>query len=216
MILERAVKAIGMTYALLMTIPATLSVISAKQYFFDKNAEKARAYAFFAWTGYLSIPLSMALFLFAPYSLLADPVDRRLLNHVQIAWATLSLYPFMEESEGNEERMFGVGRDAPSAIATAAPHAKNEIRIEYPPSGPIRGKCVIVSNHLSFLDPYILFEAFNDGEVPVRFVSKREIFFIPLVGWVSRSALVMMVAMNEVINVREWTCVVCVNHRSWV
>ena len=44
-----------------------------------------------------------------------------------------------------------------------------------------KGKAVVyVSNHQSWLDIYLLL---SQG-FPIKFISKREIFFIPLVGWV--------------------------------
>lgn len=41
-------------------------------------------------------------------------------------------------------------------------------------------KTIVVSNHQSFLDILILLACFDD----LHFVSKQEVFYIPLVGWV--------------------------------
>lgn len=92
----------------------------------------------------------------APYSLLFDPVDRLALDRVQRIWASWTLRPFLDIEVENEQRVEDLLKDTG------------------------RG-CIVVSNHRSTLDAFVLFAALG---IPLRFVSKKEIFFIPLVGWV--------------------------------
>lgn len=92
--------------------------------------------------------------------MLTDPVDRKALVAIQKIWAQTSLKPFVDvqvEYVDEPKRTTIAGEKKP------------------------KKKSIVVSNHTSVLDIYVLFSALD---LPLRFVSKREIFFIPLVGWV--------------------------------
>lgn len=102
--------------------------------------------------GFLSLPLSMVMFISAPAVLLFDPKDRRFFNYIQHVWAKYTCAPFLKTTV--------VGADKLEASKHKA--------------------VVYVSNHQSWLDIYLLLAQ----GFPVKFISKREVFYIPLVGWV--------------------------------
>ena len=142
-------RAARVSYAALTLIPVSFSAASAASFALAYPAERTKALAFWSWTGFVSLPLSVILFSSAPFVLLFDPVDRTFFNSIQQSWARLSLLPF----------------------ARISVHG---------PLPPKNAPVVVVSNHSSVLDPYVLMSL----GFPCVFVARREIFFIPLVGWV--------------------------------
>jgi 1-acyl-sn-glycerol-3-phosphate acyltransferase len=112
--------------------------------------------AFWSWTGFVSLPLSVVLLAGAPLTLLCDPVDREFLNRIQQMWASASILPFLGpvDVRGDVDAFLHLAQNGQSVV--------------------------FVSNHTSVLDPYVLMAL----GVPMRFVAKREVFYIPLVGWV--------------------------------
>lgn len=153
---RRIGKVVKYSYAGLALIPASFTVASIASYTVLNDRPRARAFALWAWTGWLSLPLSMALFAVAPFAFIFDPVDRLALDYIQRLWAKWTLRPFVTIDVVNEQLVEDLIKDTG------------------------RG-CIVVSNHRSMLDVFVLFAALG---IPLRFVSKKEIFFIPLVGWV--------------------------------
>lgn len=167
-------KLVGGAYGLLACIPLSFTASSlavrgyaqtqrsktsdAKSY--DALIRKSDALAFWAWTGWLSLPLSVWLLARTPYDLWADPVDRKGVNRVQRVWAEETMRPFFEVKVESTEGL-----------------RQLEDRFERK-----QGGVVFVANHASWLDPYALMAGLKS--TPLHFLSKREIFYIPLVGWV--------------------------------
>lgn len=52
----------------------------------------------------------------------------------------------------------------------------------------VDGGIIVVSNHLSNFDPLVLAHFLHDNGRPARFLGKRAIFDVPVVGWLIRSA----------------------------
>jgi len=148
--MRAGVRWTGVAYAALSLIPLSFSAAAACSALNPRSPpERTRALSFFAWTGWVSLPLSVVLLAASPLVLLTDPVDRGLLNAVQQAWASATLYPFLQ---------LNVRGELPKADKPA----------------------IYVSNHNSLLDPYVLMSL----GLPMRFVAREEVFYIPLVGWV--------------------------------
>ena len=135
-------------YGILSLIPIGFSGASAYHYI-KGNRKRCRGFAFYAWMGYLSLPLSVILLAGAPAALIMDGHTYRWGNYIQTMWATLTAAPFFTAKVQN------------------APKVN---------SGP----AIYVSNHQSWLDVFVLLPM----DLGIKFVSKREIFWIPLVGWV--------------------------------
>src|SRR5919202_504397 len=58
-------------------------------------------------------------------------------------------------------------------------------RIEGLENVPRDGGALVISNHLHNLDPILLVAAFPR---PVQFMAKKEVFPVPVVGWIARQA----------------------------
>ena len=153
---RRAFKIVTYSYGALALIPTSFTAASLWSLIVLHDKPKARAYALWAWTGWLSLPLSVILFGVAPFSLLFDPVDRKAMDFIQRLWARLTIWPFFKVKVENGNIPLDL--------------------LEKEGRG-----CIVVSNHRSMLDVFAILASLD---VPVRFVSKMEIFFIPLVGWV--------------------------------
>ena len=164
-------KSIAIAYGMLTTIPTTFLLLGTYERFVNNNVEKANAWFFFSYTGFISLPLSVVLLCLAPISIISDYYDRLLLNKIQVFWASKSLSYFLKNENDCIEI---VGLDS----------LVNELK------GEKKRNIIIVANHSSFLDIYVLFYAFSkliysfEDDISLRFISKKEIFFIPLVGWV--------------------------------
>lgn len=142
------------TYLGLSLIPTTLTLAAGYHWAVGHPEQVVRAHAFFAWTGFTAIPLSMFLLAAYPFVVILDPQRRAFLDEVQRTWAKMTIYPFFKpQFEGIE-------------------------RIKHLTEGDVA--VVYVSNHQSWTDIYALLCL----PFPIRFVSKEEIFYIPLVGWV--------------------------------
>ena len=50
---------------------------------------------------------------------------------------------------------------------------------------PVEGPCVYISNHFSFADIWVLFSTLPDS---LRFISKKELFKVPILGFAMRKA----------------------------
>ena len=135
-------------YGALLTIPVGFTGASAYNAA-TGDWKRARGYAFYAWMGYLSLPLSAVMLVGSPVALLVDGHTYRWGNYVQTLWAQWTAAPFFSTA------VFGS-----------------------PP--PTESPAIYVSNHQSWLDVFVLLPL----DLGVKFVSKREIFWIPLVGWV--------------------------------
>lgn len=164
-----AFKTIAIGYGLLTMIPTTFLCLGTYERYVKKDLEKANAWFFFSYTGFISLPLSVVLLCLSPLSLICDFYDRILLNKVQVFWASKSLSFFIPEN------CIQV-----SGLDALVKELKNNNK----------RNVIIVANHSSFLDIYALFYAFSklmnsmEDDISLRFISKKEIFFIPLVGWV--------------------------------
>jgi 1-acyl-sn-glycerol-3-phosphate acyltransferase len=91
--------------------------------------DDARGCAFFAATGFLSLPISFVIFLSAPYTLLMDAERRQIPNWVQKTWGKGTTRCFFQA------RVEGLG------------HLSG-----------LKGKAAVyISNHTSWLDIYTLF-----------------------------------------------------------
>lgn len=115
-------------------------------------------YAFYAITGYLSLPLSIILFICLPYDLYLYPGTRPCCSKIQKIWAQWTLKPFINIKD----------------IVTDNSMITDSSQEPF----------IIISNHLSWLDIYLLLAL--DFPTPVKFVSKQNIFLVPLVGWVMK------------------------------
>ena len=109
---------------------------------------------FLTCPGFVSLPLSVVLLGIAPYSLLVEDENRPSIDYIQRQWAMLSCKPFFDVR-----------------VVDITPQASNILGKPTP--------TVIVSNHTSWLDIYALFHL----GYPIKFLSKQEVFYIPLVGW---------------------------------
>ena len=147
-----AFRAAAAPYALLGLVPITSSTLAA-YHLAGGREDEARGCAFFAATGFLSLPLSLVMFAAAPFTLLFDGDRRRAPDWVQKAWGRLTTRCFYETTVEGAEKL--------AALEGAG--------------------AVFVSNHCSWLDIYALFEL---DALPLKIVAKREIFYIPLCGWV--------------------------------
>ena len=147
-----AFRAAAAPYALLGLVPITSSTLAA-YHLAGGREDEARGCAFFAATGFLSLPLSLVMFAAAPLTLLFDGDRRRAPDWVQKAWGRLTTRCFYETTVEGAEKL--------AALEGAG--------------------AVFVSNHCSWLDIYALFEL---DALPLKIVAKREIFYIPLCGWV--------------------------------
>ena len=121
-------RAVWVPYAILTCIPITSTVLGA-YYYMRGDKKRARGCAFFAATGFLSLPLSVPMFVAAPYILIADRDKRTVADKIQKIWGRTTTQLFFETKvEGLE-------------------------RIKH-----LDGKAAIyVSNHQSWLDIYALF-----------------------------------------------------------
>ena len=142
-------------YAALALFP-TASGAAALYHSINGDEDAARGCAFFSWTGWLSLPATIPMFLVAaPYTLLCDPYERSLPDKVAKAWGRMTTAPFftttVEGLEACEKQLNG--RPA-----------------------------VFVANHQSWLDIYASF--WLDWDRALKIVSKASIFRIPLCGWV--------------------------------
>jgi len=149
-------------YSVLSLIPGTFGCLGIYNYLITKRIDEGRAWMFYSWTGWLCLPLSAAMIVAIPPTMVFDPVRKRPLERIQRIWGKLSLMPFIgndtieiESVNGGLEMMQDLMENKKVPVIT-------------------------LSNHNSWLDIYALF--FLD--VPIRFVSKKEIFYIPVVGWV--------------------------------
>ena len=150
-------RVVAAPYALLSLVPMTSSALAA-YHAASGRADEARGCAFFAVTGFLSLPLSVVMFAAAPFTLLCDADRRRLPDLVQKAWGRATTRCFYETRVDGLEKLAALERDSDG-----------------------RRAAVYVSNHCSWLDIYALFEI---DALPLKIVAKKEIFLIPLCGWV--------------------------------
>lgn len=142
---------------------------TAKQ--LEKQKWTAMGYLFYAVTGYLALPLSAVLLICTPYVYLFDPDERKLLSSIQILWARLTCRPFFSptvtfDPSLSKQEMKEISQMLIEGKAVAS-------------DGTLKG-VVYVANHSSWMDIYILLSL----GLPLKFVAKKEIFYVPLVGWV--------------------------------
>ena len=142
-------------YAALSCFPLA-SGAAALYHSINGDEDAARGCAFFSWTGWLSLPATIPMFLVAaPYTLLCDPYERSLPDKVAKAWGRCTTAPFfsthVEGLEACEKQLQGK-------------------------------PAVFVANHQSWLDIYASF--WLDWDRALKIVSKASIFRIPLCGWV--------------------------------
>jgi 1-acyl-sn-glycerol-3-phosphate acyltransferase len=146
------------SYLALALIPTSFTVAAWYHHVVGHPEQVSRAHLFFAWTGFLCLPLSAALVVAAPVAYALEGVtagaSMGVLDAIQRAWARWTCWPlfFRPEIQGAD-------------IVTAL-HARGEA-------------VVFVSNHKSWADIYSLLWL----PVPIKFVSKQQIFYIPVVGW---------------------------------
>lgn len=146
------------SYLALALIPTSFTVAAWYHHVVGHPEQVSRAHLFFAWTGFLCLPLSVALLAVAPAAYALEGVtggaSMGALDAIQRAWARWTCWPlfFRPEIVGAE--------------IVAALHARGEA-------------VVFVSNHKSWADIYSLLWL----PVPIKFVSKQQIFYIPVVGW---------------------------------
>jgi 1-acyl-sn-glycerol-3-phosphate acyltransferase len=146
------------SYLALALIPTSFTVAAWYHHVVGHPEQVSRAHLFFAWTGFLCLPLSVALLAVAPAAYALEGVtggaSMGALDAIQRAWARWTCWPlfFRPEIEGAE--------------IVAALHARGEA-------------VVFVSNHKSWADIYSLLWL----PVPIKFVSKQQIYYIPVVGW---------------------------------
>mmetsp|Transcript_18188 Transcript_18188/g.29558 ORF Transcript_18188/g.29558 Transcript_18188/m.29558 type:complete len:377 (+) Transcript_18188:872-2002(+) len=152
-ILSKSLLAVKVSYGVLAIIPTSFSLAAAYHWIVGDPWQVSRAYLFFAWTGYLCLPLSAVLLMSLPVVYIYDWKDRWFLDQVQRTWAKLTCLPFF----------------TPTVV-------QSEKTAELLKSGqPV----VFISNHESWADIYSLLWL----PYPIRFLSKEQIFYIPVVGW---------------------------------
>ena len=121
-------RMVWVPYALLTGIPITSSVAGLYHYAMG-DAKKARGCAFFAVTGFLSLPLSVPLLLASPYIMFVDNDRRLFADFIQKMWGRTTTRSFFETKVEGLERIRHLDGKA----------------------------AVYVSNHQSWLDIYALF-----------------------------------------------------------
>lgn len=149
-------RVVKYTYGTLALIPMSFTVAAGYHWLVDHPPQVSRAYAFFAWTGFLCLPLSVVLLAAYPVERLFDWERRRLLQAVQRTWAMLTVRPFFTPRFEGVERVQELLQKRERAV-------------------------VYVSNHQSWADVYSLLCL--PWPISIRFVAKEEIFLIPVVGW---------------------------------
>lgn len=148
-------RGILISYALLALIPLT-TLLMAIYHFFAGNRERTRGCLFYTWTGVLSLPLSFLMLISTPYVWLTDWQDRKILESIQRFWMQTTVRPFVSIEVIGKENLSSVSREA------------------------LDNKGILyVSNHQSWMDIYSL----SFVGIPLKFISKKEIFWIPCVGW---------------------------------
>lgn len=121
-------RAVWLPYAMLAGIPITSSALGTYYYLLGDD-KRARGCAFFAITGFLSLPLSVPMFLAAPYIMIADRDKRTFADKIQKTWGRATTQMFFQTTVEGLERI-----------------------------SHLEGKgAVYVSNHQSWLDIYALF-----------------------------------------------------------
>ena len=95
-------------YAALALFP-TASGAAALYHSVNGDEDASRGCAFFSWTGWLSLPATIPMFLVAaPYTLLCDPYERSLPDKVAKAWGrctTCLLYTSPSPRDATLSRM---------------------------------------------------------------------------------------------------------------
>ena len=145
-------RLVWVPYGLLSTFPLTSSAL-AVHHLVRGREDDARGCAFFAVTGFLSLPFSLVILLSMPYTLLMDEERRQIPDWVQKTWGKGTTRCFFQT------RVEGRGHLLDIKGNTA----------------------VYVSNHASWLDIYVLFWV---DPIALKIVARKEIFLIPLCGWV--------------------------------
>jgi len=145
-------KGTKVCYLTLALIPTALTIAAVYHKAVGHPQQVVRAHLFFAWTGFLTLPLSVVILLSIPYIYLFDPYQRDILIQVQRTWAKLTVAPFFTPEIQGLENLDSLDK----------------------------GEAVVyVSNHKSWADIYSLLCL----PLPIRFLSKEEIFYIPVAGW---------------------------------
>jgi 1-acyl-sn-glycerol-3-phosphate acyltransferase len=119
-------RACWVPYAALSLIPITFSSLATYRWILG-DVPGFRGTAFYALTGWLCLPLSVPVFLGAPFVLALDPDQRTFMDWIQKFWGRLTMMPFFNTELEGEDHLINLG-----------------------PS-------VYVSNHQSWLDIYVLF-----------------------------------------------------------
>jgi 1-acyl-sn-glycerol-3-phosphate acyltransferase len=119
-------RACWVPYAVLSLIPISFSTAALYRWGIG-DMEGFRGTAFYALTGWLCLPLSVGVFVAAPFVLAFDPDQRTFMDGIQKCWGRLTMLPFFQtQVEG----------------ADLLEHL---------------GPAVYVSNHQSWLDIYVLY-----------------------------------------------------------
>lgn len=168
-----------MPYAILALIPTTTGLLSAYHYAVG-NTDRGRGFLFYTLTGWMTLPFSVVFIVAFPFVYATDWVQRRFYDSLMHAWAQLTCAPFFrpEIILSNQE-----WRGLPPPAASDTPLALENKLLPQLQSLPQRyqGKGVVyVANHQSWSDIYSLCWL----GIPLKFISKKAIFFIPVAGWV--------------------------------
>jgi 1-acyl-sn-glycerol-3-phosphate acyltransferase len=156
-------------YAVLSLIPHAFLLTTLYQLARGDRA-KARGWAFYTVTGYICLPLSIVVNFSLPFVYLFDWDRRVLYNYITKLWGKMTTWAFVVPTIRGAENIPGT-----AAAAKAAPDGSTlASRLGDRP-------VVFVSNHQSWLDIFCM--CWLPDDVILRFISKIEIAYIPVVGW---------------------------------
>ena len=144
-------------YGILSLIPIGFSGASAYHYI-KGNRKRCRGFAFYAWMGYLSLPLSVILLAGAPAALIMDGHTYRWGNYIQTMWATLTAAPFFTAKVQKRPQ----SQQRASNICIESPELARRIR---PPSDGFGHQVCFQAR--DFLDPSVGWVMHIIGHVPL-------------------------------------------------
>eukprot|EP00959_Pyramimonas_sp_CCMP1952_P302103 6321223-Pyramimonas_sp.AAC.1 len=146
-----------------------------------------RAIAFFLTTTAIAVPLFHVMLYMSPLVLMFDKFKRTAMHAVNDIWANLTTLFFYPIEEVASSVLFiwrlSSARDIDSALSLIEIESDTpwlNFQVKGKENLPPKGTPVVyVANHQSYLDIFSLFALHR----PFKFVSKTDIFYIPIVGW---------------------------------
>jgi len=176
----------GTTYAVLSLIPISMSAY-AFYCWCRGDKDGTRGGLFFAFQGYLCLPMSVPFCFAVPWVYLTDWTQRRLLDKFMHVWGRVTCLPFFKpetfvEKLGEHEQQEESYQPVSLRSALDSSNLLREHLDSLPPE--LREKGVLyVCNHQSWVDIYALMWL----GIPLKFLSKPEILLIPVCGWAMTS-----------------------------